>query len=290
MMRKVVAVGSLVASVGMLVLAGWLLFGNEAARSPGECEPAEPEALTTEVIATYPHDPDAFTQGLLVNSRGELWESTGLRGSSDLRRTDVLTGEVLDQAALPDDLFGEGLTETDDGELLQLTWTEGRALRWDPERLKMVGEFDYDGEGWGITTLDDGFYAMSDGSSEVTFRSPENFSEVGSMRIERRGGPSGGLNELEWDGRYLWANRYLSDEILRIDIDCGVVDGVVDASELVSASLARMQELGLERDLQKRDVLNGIAWIAPEGSDSADRYYVTGKRWPVLFEVRFVRA
>ncbi|MCZ7631771.1 MAG: glutaminyl-peptide cyclotransferase [Microthrixaceae bacterium] len=110
-----------------------------------------------------------------------------------------------------------------------------------------------------------------------------------------------------WDGRYLWANRYLSNEILRIDLDCGVVDGVVDASELASSALARMQELRLERDLDNRDVLNGIAWVRdgsssspdqpsssdrPSSSDqpsAGDRYYVTGKRWPVLFEVRFVK-
>lgn len=307
MMRKVGAIASLVASVGMLVLAGWLLFARETPRSSGECEVVEPEALTVEVVATHPHDPDAFTQGLLVGSDGELWESTGLRGSSELRRTDVATGEVLDAAPLPDDAFGEGLAESDDGEPLQLTWTEGRALRWDPQRLSLRGEFAYDGEGWGITTLDDGFYAMSDGTNEISFRSPEDFSEVGSVDVERVGGPAGGLNELEWDGRYLWANRYLSNEILRIDLDCGVVDGVVDASELASSALARMQELRLERDLDNRDVLNGIAWVRdgsssspdqpsssdrPSSSDepsAGDRYYVTGKRWPVLFEVRFVK-
>lgn len=288
MIRKVVAIMSLVVSVGMLGLAGWLLLGRDVARSPGACEPAEPDELEVEIVATYPHDPEAFTQGLLVDSEGELWEGTGLRGESELRRTDVVTGEVIEAAALPDDLFGEGLTESDNGELVQLTWTEGRALRWDPDELTTVGEFDYEGEGWGITTLDDSFYAMSNGSSELSFRSPEDFSEVGTMEVARKGGPVEGLNELEWDGEHLWANRYLSDEILRIDLDCGVVDGVVDASDLVVLARTAIDDAGLERDVENRDVLNGIAWLGADQSDSGGRYYLTGKRWPLLFEVDFL--
>lgn len=289
MMRKVVAVMSLAVSVGMLGLAGWLLLGRDATRSPGGCEPSDPAELTVEIIDTHPHDPEAFTQGLLVDSEGELWEGTGLRGQSELRRIDALTGEVIESAALPDDLFGEGLTESTTGELVQITWTEGRALRWDPDELTLVGEFGYEGEGWGITTLDDGFYAMSDGSNELSFRSPEDFSEVGTMEVASEGEPVEGLNELEWDGQYLWANRYLSDEILRIDLDCGVVNGVVDASGLASVARSAINEAGLERDLENRDVLNGIAWLGAGSSGSGDRYYVTGKRWPVLLEVRFVK-
>ncbi len=284
MIRRVAAIVTLVISVGALVLAVWMLGGGPDRASSGACSPGPPEELTVEVLAAHPHDPDAFTQGLLVDPDGELWESTGLRGHSELRRVDVETGEVIDSATLDSDLFGEGLTRAADGRLVQLTWTAGRALRWDPESLEVAGEFRYEGEGWGITTLDDDFHAMSDGSNRLRFRSPGDFEVVGEMEVERRGGSADRLNELEWDGEALWANRYQSSEILRIDLDCGTVDGVVDASGLVDRAQERIGELRLERDLESRDVLNGIAWAGP---GSPDRYYVTGKRWPVLFEVTF---
>lgn len=286
-MRRVAALVSLALSVGILALAVWMLGGGSRGGTDRRCEQARPEDLTVQVLATHPHDPEAFTQGLLVDPDGGLWESTGLRGESELRRVEVDTGEVIESAALPDDLFGEGLTRAADGELVQLSWTEGRALRWDPESFTMTGEFAYDGEGWGITTLDDDFYAMSDGTSRLSFRSPEDFEEVGDMEVTRSGGPADRLNELEWDGEALWANRYQSAEILRIDLDCGAVDGVVDATGLVDLARSEIEDQGLERDLERRAVLNGIAWLGP---GSADRYYVTGKRWPVLYEVRFVTA
>lgn len=283
MLRKLVVLALLAVSLSVVVFAGWLLLGgNDPA---GDCEVPEPVRLEPRVVETHPHDPDAFTQGLLVDDSGSLWESTGLRGESEIRQVDVETGEVLESRPLDPELFGEGLTQAADGELVQLTWTSGRALRWQRSPLMSSGGFDYEGEGWGITTLDDTFYAMSDGSSTLAFRSPEDFARVGEMELRRGDGPVGELNELEWDGDRLWANRYQSDEILRVELDCGVVDGVVDAGSLRALAAEAIGEAGLDRDLEDRDVLNGIAWL---GEDTPERYYVTGKRWPLLFEVEFV--
>ena len=293
MTRVVFLVGSVIVSIGALLAALWLVFsGGDGGRSDAACEPEQPERLVAEVLEVHPHDPDAFTQGLLLDDSGRLWESTGLRGESEVRLLDVDSGDVLSSAALSPDLFGEGLTMADDGSLVQLTWTSGLALKWSlgsgetpvPER---TGEFDYDGEGWGITTLDDGFYTMSDGSNRLQFRTPDDFSVAAMMEIERADGAADQLNELEWDGSTLWANRYQSDEILGIDLDCGVVESVVDASGVTAAATEAIESAGLQRDVQTRDVLNGIAWLGPEHPDS---YYVTGKRWPTLYEVTFAPA
>jgi glutamine cyclotransferase len=124
---------------------------------------------------------------------------------------------------------------------------------------------------------------MSDGSEVLTVRSPGDFSVLRSIEVTREGGGADRLNELEWDGERLWANRWQTDEILRIDLDCGVVDGVVDASPLTARAEEVMASRGLERDTAERDVLNGIALAGGDG----DAYLVTGKRWPVLFEVEF---
>lgn len=288
-MKYLLVVLSLVVSVVALGGAAWVVFSDRGTPTIGACDPEPPDALRAEVRATLPHDPDAFTQGLTLDDEGALWESTGLRGESQVRHLDPSSGEVLAASDLDDELFGEGLTVTGQGDLLQLTWTSGRALEWEPSGEpgvgpEQVGAFDYEGEGWGIATLDDDFYVLSDGSARLQFKDPEEFATVSVMDVARDGGPVDGLNELEWDGTDLWANRYQSDEILRIDLDCGVVDGVVDASALSAAASAAIDEAGLERDLAQRDVLNGIAWLGP---DDPTAYYVTGKRWPVMFEVTF---
>jgi glutamine cyclotransferase len=244
-----------------------------------DCGPAAaPERLTVEVVDERPHDPTAFTQGLLVVD-GELYESTGQQGESTVREVDPATGEVLRSTDLDPELFGEGLTTVGDDRLLQLTWKDGRALEWDREGLVLVGEHRYEGEGWGITTLDDGRLVMSDGTDELAVRDPEDFSELERWAVARTDGPADQLNELEWDGQHLWANRWQTDEIVRIDPACRRVDAVVDAS-----SLTRRAQAAAAGD-QPADVLNGIAHLP-----GTDRFLVTGKDWPTLFEVRFVPA
>ena len=247
---------------------------------PADCTIGAPERLVPEVVAEYPHDPTAFTQGLVFLD-GRLFESTGLRGRSSVRELDPATGAVLRSAPVPDDAFAEGLAATLDGRLVQLTWTEGVAFVRDPDTLEVVDEFRYGGEGWGLTTLTDGILLQSDGTDTLTFRDPATFDPTGRLVVRRADGGTDRLNELEWDGRHLWANRWQTDEILRIDLRCGTVDGVVDVAELS----ARIAGMAVPDGAAAPDGVNGVAAVP-----GTDRYLVAGKRWPLTFEVRFVPA
>ncbi len=242
---------------------------------PAGCEPTEPESLGVEVVRTVAHDPSAYTQGLVMLD-GALFESTGREGESQLRELDPATGEVLRSVDLPADVFGEGLAATDDGRLIQLTWLDGVAYEWDPTTFERTGEFPYLSEGWGLTALGDGSLAMTDGTDVVSLRDPGDFAEVDSRVIRRVGGDADHLNELDWDGTVLWANRYQTDELLRIDPDCATVTGVADLSSLRADAAATAANKGLEID-----VTNGIAHLP-----GTDRYLVTGKWWPTMYEIR----
>jgi len=218
------------------------------------------------VRAVFPHDPKAFTQGLLWR-RGHLYESLGLRGRSALREVELESGRVLREVELPADEFGEGLAEAE-GRLFQLTWQQGIVHVWRLSDFAPQGQMSYRGEGWGLA-WDGKRLIQSDGSSTLRFRSPADFSELGTLRVLRAGRPQAYLNELEFvDGR-IYANVWQSDEIVRIDPASGEVDEVFDASGLLS-----------EHESRHADVLNGIAW-------NPDRkvFYITGKLWPSLFEV-----
>ena len=234
------------------------------------------EDLVVEVLAAYPHDPAAYTQGLLW-ADGVLYESTGLYGESSLRRVDLARGAVLQRVDLPADLFGEGLALLPPragepaGRLLQLTWKAGKAFAWDAASLAPRGSFSYRGEGWGLC-WDGRRLVMSDGSGGLTFRDPEDFAATGRVGVRLRGRPVNGLNELECVGGSVYANVYTTSMIVRIDPGDGRVTATIDASGLLSADEAKGAE-----------VLNGIAY-----NPTSDTFYITGKRWPKLFEVRFV--
>ena len=247
------------------------------ATAAGECTPLEPDELRVDVVRTLPHDPTAFTQGLVVHD-GRLFESTGREGSSMLRELDMASGDVLRSADLAPDEFGEGLAATGDGRLIQLTWLDGVAYAWDPDTFERLGEFAYEGEGWGLSTLEDGRLVMSDGSDVLAVRDPEDFSEVESVVIRRVGGGADRLNELEWDGEVLWANRFQTDELLRIDPECATVTGVADLSELRADATATADAADEQLPI---DVTNGIAHLP-----GTDRYLVTGKWWPTMYEIR----
>jgi glutaminyl-peptide cyclotransferase len=237
-----------------------------------EVTPGRVATWVPEVVARIPHDPEAFTQGLLVD--GDLvWESTGLYGESSLRRTDRATGEVLDSASLDPDLFGEGLALVDD-RLVQLTWQEEVALVWDPATLEQTGTFAYEGEGWGLCALDGERLVMSNGTSTLTVRGPTTFEPLDEIEVTRDGVPVGNLNELECVDGLVFANVWLTDEIVVIGPD-GAVVAAIDASALDD-------ELA---DVPDRDVLNGIAFDL-----ASDTFLLTGKRWPTTFEVRFVES
>lgn len=236
--------------------------------------PSEVEYVVAEVVATHPHDPGAFTQGLVLDG-GVLYESTGRYGESTLRQVDVESGEVVRQVDLADDRFGEGLALVGD-RLVQLTWQAGEAYVYDVESLELAEQWAYDGEGWGLCE-DDGELWMSDGSSTLTRRDASTFATTAKVEVTRSGEPVDRLNELECVGGRVYANVWMTDEIVVIDPRSGAVVEVIDASGLLPAG----DRTGLGPDA----VLNGIAHDPSDGT-----FLLTGKLWPHLFRVRLGRA
>jgi glutamine cyclotransferase len=225
------------------------------------------QRFSAQIVRRYPHDPEAFTQGLLVHD-GVLYESTGLEGRSDIRRVDLSSGRVLASARFGRREFGEGLAVWRD-ELVGLTWTSGVARRWSLRDLAPSGQFRYEGEGWGLTSDGDRLI-QSDGSATLHFRDPLTFAVQRSVTVTHAGRPLERLNELEFIDGLIWANVWMSTDIAVIDPADGQVVALVDL-----AALAR--EVGA-RDFDA--VANGIAWDA-----EARRLFVTGKLWPTLFEI-----
>ncbi len=271
-MRWVLLAGAVLA-VGLFVLMASgggggepdvedLELGQRAAFAP-------PEQLIVSIHRRYPHQRDAFTQGLLWHD-GQIFESTGLRRQSTLRTVTLETGEVQRRRDIDPEYFAEGLARVDD-RLVQLTWEAGRALVWSVDDFAYQRAYRYSGEGWGLC-FDGEQLVMSDGTSMLTFRNPETFRIERRLEVRRGETPVDNLNELECVDGAVWANVWLTDDIVRIDPATGRVTGLVDASGL----LTRDDRFGA-------DVLNGIAYV-PE----RDRFLITGKRWPWLFEVSFV--
>ena len=226
------------------------------------------ESLNVQVHRVVPHQTDAYTQGL-VWWQGKLYESTGRRGTSELRRIDPTTGEVEQRAPISKLFFGEGLAR--DGErLVMLTWHAEQAFLFGIPDLEQRGTFRYRGEGWGLCHGGESFL-MSDGSARLVFRDSDSFAVVGHVDVTLDGQPVRHLNELECVGEEIYANVYRQEVIVRIDTVSGRVTGVVDASGL----------LGPE-EAASADVLNGIAHVPETG-----RFFITGKLWPKMFEVTF---
>lgn len=222
-----------------------------------------------EVVASYPHDPGAFTQGLQYVD-GVLYEGTGLYGHSSLRRVNLESGEVEQQINLAPAYFGEGIHVLED-RIYQLTWQSQVAFLYDRESFALLGEFSYPTEGWGLT-YDGETLLMSDGTSTIFRRDPETFAEVGRFTVTDRGAPVVRLNELEYINGSLWANIWQTDEIVIIDPTNGEVTARVNLAGLLPQEMSA-----------GADVLNGIAYDAEN-----DRIFVTGKRWPLLFEIKLV--
>ncbi|MFW6051585.1 MAG: glutaminyl-peptide cyclotransferase [Myxococcota bacterium] len=229
-----------------------------------------PEALRVQVVRSYPHAGDAFTQGLVYGDDGWLYESTGLVGRSSLRRVELESGRVVARADVEAPLFAEGLALVD-GKLLQLTWHAGKLLVWDRKRLEHRSTRRYEGEGWGLC-FDGEQLVMSDGSARLAFRDPRTFEARRRVQVTKVGRPVRHLNELECVGGHVYANVWQSEEIVRIDPESGKVTATIDASGLLSAE-----------ESEGVDVLNGIAHVPDR-----DTFLLTGKLWPRLFEVRFV--
>ena len=223
-----------------------------------------------EIINVYPHDPGAFTQGLIVEG-DTLIEGTGLRGQSTLRRVDLETGRVEQALALPPAYFGEGVTVFD-GRIYQLTWQSRQGFVYDEATFELLDTFTYPTEGWGITH-DGERLIMSDGTATLYFWDPSTLQETGRVEVRDANDPVVRLNELEFVEGEVWANVWQTDLIARIDPASGRVVGWIDLAGLL-----------LPEDRENRvDVLNGIAY-----DEEANRIFVTGKWWPKLFEIDVV--
>ena len=227
------------------------------------------EVWGCKVVATYPHDRTAFTQGL-VFADGHLLEGTGQKGDSSLRRVDLDTGKIEKIASLNSHYFGEGITVLNNN-VYQLTWQNRIGLVYDVDTFDVKKTFQYSGEGWGLTT-DGKRLIMSDGSAIIRFLDPETFEVVKRISVHRRDSKEkiGRLNELEFVNDEIWANVWYEDHILRISPKDGEVLGWIDLSSLYPRNKRGSVE----------EVLNGIAY-----DPKKKRLFVTGKNWPQLFEI-----
>jgi len=252
-------------ALGAVLLAGaaWLLPGR------GEAD-ARPIVRTVEVVRAYPHDSLAFTQGLFFD-QGVLFEGTGEEGTSGIRRVRLETGEVLAQRDLPIPYFGEGIAGWND-RIYQLSWKGRKGFVYARKDFSPLGEFAYEGEGWGLTQ-DGKSLIMSDGSPVLRFLDPRSLAQQRTLTVTANGCPLEALNELEWIDGEIWANVWRTDLIARIDPATGKVQGFVDLAALGPPT----------PDVD--EVPNGIAYDA-----AGKRIFVTGKMWPRLYEVRLSDA
>ena len=225
-----------------------------------------------EVVRSYRHDPEAYTQGLVFHN-GRLFEGTGLLGRSSVREVDLDSGQVVRQLQIDDKLFGEGIAIVET-RLFQLTWRSHNGFIYDLRTFAPVGEFTYEGEGWGLT-YDGRHLVMSDGSARLRFIDPDSFVVVRRLKVHAGGRPVARLNELQYVDGEIFANVYQTDRIARIDPETGELVAWIDLADL----LAR------EDRTPSADVLNGIGYDAETG-----RLVVTGKFWPRLYEIRLVSA
>jgi glutamine cyclotransferase len=249
---------ALVASVGL---------ASAAAPAPPPPQAGSPPVFTYRIVNTHPHDPRAYTQGLIYKD-GFLYESTGRHGESSIRKVRLETGQVLQQHDVDAKYFGEGMTDWR-GSLLQLTWKAGLGFVYDLASFKPARTFAYSGEGWGLTH-DSTRLIMSDGSARLRFLDPVTFRETGSIDVRDRARPVWQLNELEFIKGEIYANVWQTERIARISPTTGDVLGWVDLTGIWPGRPKADQDA----------VLNGIAYDA-----AGDRLFVTGKWWPHVYEI-----
>ncbi|MCS6771400.1 MAG: glutaminyl-peptide cyclotransferase [Kiritimatiellae bacterium] len=227
-------------------------------------------ALEFRILRTLPHDPTAFTQGLLFWN-GRLIESTGLYGESSLREVDLDTGAVIRRRNLPSVFFGEGIALWSN-RIFQLTWREKMMFVYNAETFETLGSYPWDGEGWGLTVWSNRLVA-SDGSEVLRFYDPQTMKSLGSVIVRDGDSPLRRLNELEAVGPEIFANVWGESRVARIDPATGQVLGWLDFSPLLPE----------ESRLSRENVLNGIAY-----NEATRRLFVTGKRWSVLYELELI--
>lgn len=251
-----------------LIIGFGVIFLACSEKSPNQPDTTEPVNLSYALVDVFPHDPLAFTQGLLIHN-GYFYESTGLYGRSSLRKVVIKSGEVLQEHALSGAVFGEGLALSND-RLVQLTWRSGIGFVYDIDDFSLTTTFRYQTEGWGMT-FDGMHLIMSDGSDTLRFLDPDDFQVNHKIAVHFQGDPIDNLNELEFIDGTVWSNIWHSDSIAIINPENGEVKSWLDLSGLLP-----------EADrTPTTNVLNGIAW------DKVNkRIYVTGKHWPKVFEIR----
>ncbi|MEM3378014.1 MAG: glutaminyl-peptide cyclotransferase [Candidatus Bathyarchaeia archaeon] len=248
-------------AVGVIICAVVLL-----PRTPANTTPI---SYTYEVVRVYPHDPNAFTQGLVIDE-GILYESTGLWGYSTLRRVDLETGTVQQMRSLPDDFFGEGITIFGD-KIIQLTWQNQVGFVYDKRTFELLQNFSYPTEGWGITH-DGKRLIMSDGTANLYFLDPETFQRIGQVEVRDGNVSVTRLNELEFVKGDVYANVWGEDRIAVINPQTGQVKGWIDLTGIYT-----------QVNQNPNSVLNGIAY-----DEEAERLFVTGKLWAQLFEIKLI--
>ncbi len=229
-----------------------------------------PKNYTYKVTKTFSHDPDAYTQGLFYED-GFLYEGTGQKGASSIRKVEPETGKILQSVNLEEKHFGEGITFFNN-KIYQLTWTSEIGFVYDFTTFKQIRTFHYNTQGWGLTTNGKELI-MTDGSNVIYFMDPEGFTEIRHIEVFDNKEPIDSLNELEYINGDIYANVYMTDKIVIIDPKTGMVKGVIDFKGLLKDS-DRTNDV---------DVLNGIAW-----DEAGKRLYVTGKLWPKLYQVELV--
>jgi glutaminyl-peptide cyclotransferase len=246
--------------LGILFAAAMVVFGARAR--------ADIPVYGYTVVQTYPHDSHAFTEGLLYHD-GFLFESTGEPGRSTIRKVRLNDGVVLQSVSIPAPIFGEGIVDWKD-EIVSLTWRDGIGWRWDLKTFKRLGEFHYAGEGWALTQ-DGTDIIMSDGTPTLRILDPRTLTERRRLTVTADGQPVANLNEIEWVKGEIYANIWMTSRIARINPMTGRVIGWIDLSGLPETIVT------VDRDA----VANGIAY-----DNDHDRLFITGKRWPHLYEIR----
>lgn len=230
-----------------------------------------PQKMTYKKIKTYPHDDKAYTQGLVIHE-GTLFEATGLRGESSVRQVDLKTGDIIRSFVIDSKIFGEGITIFDN-KLYQLSWTSNKGFVYDLETFTRVNEFMYPTQGWGLTH-DGENLIMSDGSHKLYFIDPNTLIRTGELEVWDNQKPRELLNELEYIDGFVYANVYQTHTILKINLQNGRVEQEIDFSGILSPT----------KHTSDTDVFNGIAYDV-----QTKKMYVTGKRWPELYEVEIIK-
>ncbi len=267
-MKKSIIIAIAVVLIVISSVAVYVLVGNQSPDN-GKNNHFTPVEYTYTIVNTYPHDISAFTEGL-VYSDGYLYESTGLNGNSTLRKEDPVSGEIVQQISLDPQYFGEGIAIMGD-RIFQLTWQTQVGFIYDKATFEQLGQFAYPTEGWGLTS-NGTHLIMSDGTSTLYFLNPETFERTGTVQVHDGNLTINMLNELEYINGTVYANIWHEDRIGIINIHTGEIEGWINLTGINDRPISDFE-----------DVLNGIAY------DSVNsRLFVTGKRWPDIFEIQLV--